>query len=156
MRKGKIIELKRVVITGMGAITPLGNRVPDLWDNLVAGSSGAVPITRFDTANFKTKFACEVKNFDPLSHFEVKQARKLDLYSQFSLVVAEEAFLDAGLKESRFDRTRAGVIWSSGMGGLSTLDEQLFDYAGRRGNPRKRSQGVNAREQSMLGLACSL
>jgi len=136
MRKGKLVELKRVVVTGMGAITPLGNGVPDLWDNLVAGVSGAVPITRFDTTNFKTKFACEVKGFDPLNHFDVKQARKLDLYSQFSLVAAEQAFRDAGLHVSEFDRTRAGVIWSSGMGGLTTLDEQLFEYAGRRGNPR--------------------
>jgi 3-oxoacyl-[acyl-carrier-protein] synthase II len=136
MRKGKIVELKRVVVTGMGAVTPLGNRVPDLWESLAAGTSAAVPITRFDTTNFKTKFACEVQGFDPLNHFDQKQARKLDLYSQFSLVAAEEAYRDAGLQTSLFDRTRAGVIWSSGMGGLSTLDEQLFEYAGRRGNPR--------------------
>lgn len=134
--KGKTIELKRVVITGMGAVTPLGNRVADLWSNLVSGVSGAGPITRFDAANFKTRFACQVKDFDPLDYFDAKEARKLDLYCHYSLAAAEEAVRDAGLHQSVFDRTRAGVIWSSGMGGLTTLDEQLFEYAGRRGNPR--------------------
>lgn len=136
MGKLKTVELKRVVVTGLGAVTPLGNRVDDLWRNLVAGVSGAGMITHFDASNFKTRFACQVKSFDPVDHFDVKEARKLDPYCQYSLVSAEEAFRDAELHESNFDRTRAGVIWASGMGGLTTLDEQLIDYAGRRGNPR--------------------
>jgi 3-oxoacyl-[acyl-carrier-protein] synthase II len=136
MEKLKTVELKRVVVTGLGAVTPLGSRVDDLWRNLVAGVSGAGMITHFDATNFKTRFACQVKGFDPVDHFDVKEARKLDPFCQYSLVSAEEAFRDAGLHESGFDRTRAGVIWASGMGGLTTLDEQLIDYAGRRGNPR--------------------
>jgi 3-oxoacyl-[acyl-carrier-protein] synthase II len=107
-----------------------------LWSNLVAGVSGAGLITHFDATNFKTRFACQVKDFDPVDHFDVKEARKLDLFCQYSLVSAEEAFRDAGLHESVFDRTKAGVIWASGMGGLTTLDEQLIEYAGRRGHPR--------------------
>ncbi len=136
MNDRKTVELRRVVITGLGAVTPLGNRVADTWSNLVAGTSGAGPITRFDATNFRTRFACEVKGFDPLDHFEAKEARKLDPYCHYSLVAAGEALRDAGLHEAGFDRTRAGVIWSSGMGGLATLDEQVIEYAGRRGKPR--------------------
>ncbi|MBJ6727193.1 beta-ketoacyl-ACP synthase II [Geomonas sp. Red875] len=130
------MELKRAVVTGLGAITPVGNTVAETWAGLVAGKSGAGPITRFDAGGFRTRFACEVKGFDPRDHFEAKEAKKLDLFSQFSMVAAGEAFQDAGLHRGGFDPTRAGVVWASGMGGLATLDEQLLDYGERRGRPR--------------------
>jgi 3-oxoacyl-[acyl-carrier-protein] synthase II len=136
MDTARTVTLKRAVITGLGAITPVGNNVRETWSSLVAGTSGAGPITRFDAAGFRTRFACEVKGFDPLDHFEAKEVKKMDLFTQFSMVAAGEAFHDAGLQDAGFDRTKAGVIWASGMGGLSTLDEQLLDYAQRRGKPR--------------------
>ena len=105
------MELKRVVITGMGALTPVGNSLAEYWGNLVAGKSGAAPITHFDAAKFKTQFACEVKNFDPLDHFDRKEARKLDPYAQYALVTATEAWADSGLNEETIDHDRAGVIW---------------------------------------------
>jgi 3-oxoacyl-[acyl-carrier-protein] synthase II len=134
--KGTYMNLKRVVVTGLGAITPLGNTVADFWRNLRAGKSGVGIITRFDAANFKTKFACEVKDFDPLNYFDSKEARKLDPFCHFALVAADEAVKNAGILKNTIDRTRVGVIWSSGMGGLTTLDDQLIEYAGRRGKPR--------------------
>ena len=136
MKNTRTIELKRAVITGIGAVTPLGNTVRDMWSNLLDGVSGGGPITRFDPSGFKTGFACEVKGFDPLNYFDVKESRKLDLFSQYSLVASDEAYRDARLLDADIDLTRAGVIWSSGMGGLGTLDEQLIEYAGRRGKPR--------------------
>lgn len=136
MCKTKTIELKRAVITGLGAVTPLGNNVGDTWGNLVAGVSGAGPITHFDATGFRTRFACEVKGFNPLNHIEAKEVKKIDPFSQFSLAAADEAYGDAGLRDTEFDHTRAGVIWASGMGGLTTLDEQLIEYADRRGKPR--------------------
>lgn len=136
MKNTRTIELKRAVITGIGAVTPLGNTAHDTWSNLLAGVSGVGPITRFDPSGFKTGFACEVKGFDPLNYFDVKESRKLDLFSQYSLVASDEAYRDARLPDADIDLTRAGVIWSSGMGGLGTLDEQLIEYAGRRGKPR--------------------
>jgi|GEM_PF-1272962 len=134
MDTARTVTLKRAVITGLGALTPIGNNVRETWSNLIAGTSGAGPITRFDAAGFRTRFACEVKGFTPLDHFEAKEIKKLDLFTQFSMVAANEAFHDAGLQSAGFDRTRAGVIWASGMGGLSTLDEQVLDYGQRRGN----------------------
>lgn len=136
MKKSKTIELKRAVITGLGAVTPLGNTTHDTWSNLLAGVSGAGPISRFDASGFKTRFACEVKGFNPLNYFEVKEAKKLDPFCQYSLVASGEAYRDANLSNAEIDLTRAGVIWASGMGGLTTLDEQLIEYAERRGNPR--------------------
>jgi 3-oxoacyl-[acyl-carrier-protein] synthase II len=130
------MELKRVVITGLGAVTPLGNSVDEYWKNLRAGVSGSRPITRFDTTNFKTNFACEVKDFDPLNYFDSKEARKLDPFCHYALVAAAEAVKSSGILQDTIDRTRVGVIWSSGMGGLTTLDDQLIEYAGRRGKPR--------------------
>lgn len=127
---------KRVVITGLGAVTPLGNNVAEFWRNLRAGVSGARAITRFDAANFRTRFACEVKGFDPLEHFDSKEARKLDPFCHYALVAAGEAVADAGIVPDSVDCTRVGVIWSSGIGGLTTIDEQLIEYAGRRGKPR--------------------
>ncbi|HOI18098.1 MAG TPA: beta-ketoacyl-ACP synthase II [Geobacteraceae bacterium] len=130
------MNLKRAVITGLGAVTPLGNNVPEYWKNLRSGISGAGSITRFDTTNFRTRFACEVKGFDPLDHFDAKEARKLDPFCQYALVAADEAMKDAGIGSDDIDCTRAGVIWASGMGGLTTLDEQLIEYAGRSNKPR--------------------
>jgi 3-oxoacyl-[acyl-carrier-protein] synthase II len=130
------MELKRAVVTGMGAITPLGNTTADFWRGLCAGVSGAQPITRFDTTNYKTKFACEVKGFDPLNYFDTKEARKLDPFCHYALVAAGEAVNNAALSPDTIDRTKAGVIWSSGMGGLTTIDDQITEYAGRRGKPR--------------------
>ena len=98
------MELKRVVVTGLGAITPLGNTVPEFWDNLINGVSGAAPITRFDTELFKTKFACEVKNFDPLQFFDRKEVRKLDTYAQYAIVSAQEAIKNSGLEDRKSTR----------------------------------------------------
>ena len=136
MKRTRTIELKRVVVTGIGAVTPLGNNIRDTWSHLLAGASGAGPISKFDAFGFKTRFACEVKGFDPLNYFEAKEAKKLDPFCQYSLVASDEAFRDAHLPSAEIDRTRAGVIWSSGMGGLTTLDEKLIEYAQRRGRPR--------------------
>lgn len=130
------MELKRVVVTGLGAVTPLGNNVTDFWRKLRAGTSGAGCITKFDATHFKTRFACEVKNFNPRDYFDSKEARKLDPFCHYSLVAADEAVRDARLLANSPGRTKIGVIWSSGMGGLSSLDAQLIEYAGRRGKPR--------------------
>ena len=130
------MELKRVVITGMGALTPVGNSLAEYWGNLVAGKSGAAPITHFDAAKFKTQFACEVKNFDPLDHFDRKEARKLDPYAQYALVTATEAWADSGLNEETIDHDRAGVIWGSGIGGLKTFFDECSEFARGEGTPR--------------------
>ncbi len=130
------MELKRVVITGLGALTPLGNTVATTWANLLNGVSGAAPITRFDTTHFKTHFACEVKGFDPADYLDKKEARRADRFSQYALVTAGEALRDAGIEPSNFDTTRIGVIWASAMGGIETTEEQLFKYSQEGGNPR--------------------
>lgn len=119
------MEFKRVVVTGLGTINPLGNSIEEYWDNLKNGVSGAGPITRFDATHHKTRFACEVKNWDPLQHFDRKDARKYDLYTQFGLVAAKQAILDSGLDLETIDKTRVGVIWGSGIGGLQTFDEEI-------------------------------
>jgi len=136
MAKQKTITLKRVVVTGLGALTPLGNNVADTWKNLVNGVSGAGPITKFDASGFKTRFACEVKGFDPLKYFDAKEVRRLDLFAQYSIAAADEAFRDAGLDTAEFDKNRAGVIWSSAVGGMPTMDEQMIEYAAHRGKPK--------------------
>ncbi len=122
----KIMQLKRVVVTGVGAISPLGNTAPDFWQALIAGQSGADYITKFDASNFKTQFACEVKDFDPLQHFGRKDARKLDPFAQYAIVASDEAIADARLNEAgnNIDRDRIGVIWSSGIGGILTFQEE--------------------------------
>jgi len=130
------MELKRVVVTGLGALTPLGNNVESTWRNLLAGVSGAAPITRFDTTHFKTQFACEVKGFDPADHLDKKEARRSDRFSQYALVSVGEALRDAGVEPAKFDTTRIGVIWASALGGLETTEEQLFKYHQEGGNPR--------------------
>jgi 3-oxoacyl-[acyl-carrier-protein] synthase II len=130
------MELKRVVVTGLGALTPLGNTFPEFWDNLINGVSGADAITRFDASKFKTQFACEVKNFDPLQHFDRKEARKYDLYAQFGLVSAEEAVHDSGFDLEKLNLDTIGVIWASGIGGLSTFFEEVISYGKGDGTPR--------------------
>lgn len=119
------MEFKRVVVTGLGTINPIGNSIEEYWDNLKNGVSGAGPITRFDATHHKTRFACEVKNWDPLQHFDRKDARKFDLYTQFGLVAAKQAILDSGMDLETIDKTRVGVIWGSGIGGLQTFDEEI-------------------------------
>jgi 3-oxoacyl-[acyl-carrier-protein] synthase II len=130
------MQLKRVVVTGLGALTPLGNTVADYWQGLLNGVSGADHITHFDASKFKTRFACEVKGFDPLQHFDRKEGRKLDKFSQFALVVAEQAFNDAGLNVFAYDNDRVGVIWGSGIGGLKTFQDEVTSFAKGDGTPR--------------------
>ncbi|MBC5775229.1 beta-ketoacyl-ACP synthase II [Pontibacter sp. KCTC 32443] len=130
------MELKRVVVTGLGALTPLGNTVAEYWDGLSNGVSGAAPITRFDASKFKTQFACEIKGYDPEKYFDRKEARKMDLFTQFALVVADEAVQDANLTEGNFDPDRVGVIWGSGIGGLRTFQEECVNFANGDGTPR--------------------
>lgn len=128
--------MRRVVVTGLGALTPIGNTLSAYWDGLVRGQSGAAPITRFDASLFKTKFACEVKGFDPLAFLDRKEARKLDPFVQYALVCATEAVEHAGIKEGNFDPDRAGVLWASGIGGLDTLIQEIGDFARGDGTPR--------------------
>jgi 3-oxoacyl-[acyl-carrier-protein] synthase II len=130
------MELKRVVITGLGAITPLGNNVADYWQGLVDGVSGAAPITLFDASKFKTRFACEVKNFDPSKYLDRKEARKLDRFSQLAIASSEEAVQDAGLLNAGLDVDRIGVIWGSGIGGLRTFLDEVMEFGRGDGTPR--------------------
>jgi len=120
----------------MGALTPVGNTLGAYWEGLIAGRSGAAPITHFDASKFKTRFACEVKGFDPLNHFDRKEARKLDPFAHYALVVADEAWNDAGFVEGNFDHDRVGVIWGSGIGGLFTFYEECSQFALGDGTPR--------------------
>lgn len=130
------MTLKRVVVTGLGALTPIGNTLSEYWDGLKSGKSGAAPITRFDTTRFKTRFACEVKNFDIGNFMDRKEARKMDPFSQFAMVVAEEAIKDSNLPLPDLDPDRIGVIWGSGIGGLLTFQEEVKSYARGDGTPR--------------------
>lgn len=122
------MELKRVVVTGLGALTPLGNNLADTWQGLVSGVSGAAPITHFDATKFKTRFACEVKNFDGTKFFG-KDARKMDLFTQYAIVAAEEAIADAAFDLENEDKTRFGVIWGTGIGGIKTYFEESRELA---------------------------
>ncbi len=128
--------MRRVVVTGLGAVTPLGNNVQDFWTNLVAGVSGADMIKRFDCSKFKTRFACEVKDFDPSSVIDRKEVRRLDLFAQYALYAAHEAYHDAGFAEGNFDPDRSGVIWGSGIGGLETFFKEVEAFAKGDGTPR--------------------
>jgi len=130
------MQLKRVVVTGIGAITPIGNTAKAYWESLLQGKSGAVPITRFDASKFKTQFACEVKNFDPKQFFERKEARKYDRYAQFGLVAASEAVEDSGLLEADIDRNQVGVIWASGIGGIQSFHDEIKNFEEGDGTPR--------------------
>ena len=123
------MELKRVVVTGLGAVTPLGNTVPQLWDSVVNGKSGAGPITHFDTTNFKTKFACEVKNFDASEFIDRKEVRKMDLCSQYAIVAADEAIADAKIEVEKENLDKIGVIFGIGIGGIKTFEEEVLGYA---------------------------
>lgn len=128
--------MKRVVITGLGALTPIGNNVSEYWHSLINGVSGAAPITRFDTTQFKTKFACEVKNFDPKNIFEKNEIRKYDLFTQYALYVTDEAIKNANIDFDSLNKNRIGVIWGSGDGGVSTFEEQIGEYKLGNGIPR--------------------
>ncbi len=130
------MELKRVVVTGLGAISPLGKTVDETWTNLVNGVSGAATITRFDASKFKTQFACEVKGYDANDYFDRKEARKLDLYAQFGIIAADEAVKDAGLDPEKLDLDEVGVIWGTGIGGLLTFLEEVTAFTQGDGTPR--------------------
>ncbi len=130
------MELKRVVVTGMGAITPLGISVTEYWDGLANGVSGADYITQFDTAKFKTKFACEVKAFEPTEYLERKEARKIDRFTQFALIASDQAVKDAGISKENVDPDRVGVILASGIGGITTFQDDVMEFARGDGTPR--------------------
>ena len=130
------MQLKRVVVTGMGALTPIGNTLGEYWDALVNCTSGANLITRFDPANYKVKFACEVKNFDPLSMMDRKEARKMDPFTHYAMACADEAIADSGLLQQSVNLDRIGVIWGAGIGGLSTFFEEVVSYTKGGGAPR--------------------
>lgn len=130
------MQLKRVVVTGIGAFTPIGNNADEYWQGLSKGVSGAAPITRFDAEKFKTQFACEVKNYDPNDHFDRKEARKMDLFTQFAHIVADEAVKDSGLDVDKINADRAGVIWGAGIGGLKTLQDEVMNFSNGDGTPR--------------------
>ena len=119
------MQLRRVVVTGIGTINPLGNTVEEYFANLEKGVSGATPITHFDASLFKTRFACEVKNYDPSNYFERKEVRKYDLFTQYALVAADQAVKDSGLDLEKMDLQMAGVIWGSGIGGLETFYHEV-------------------------------
>ena len=130
------MALRRVVVTGMGALTPIGNDLGSYWNGLVSGKSGADHITYFDTSKFKTQFACELKGYDPLNHFDRKESRKLDKFAQYGIVCSDEAIKNANLDLDSIDKTRVGVIWGSGIGGLETFQVEATNYALGDGTPR--------------------
>ncbi len=130
------MELKRVVVTGLGALTPIGNTKDEFWDGLIGGKSGAAPITYFDTEKFKTKFACELKNFEATDFLDRKEARKMDKFAQYAMVAADEAIADAKLNLDEVNKLRVGVIWGAGIGGLETFQEEVLNFASGDGSPR--------------------
>ncbi|MAU17784.1 MAG: beta-ketoacyl-[acyl-carrier-protein] synthase II [Muricauda sp.] len=130
------MQLKRVVVTGMGALTPIGNNLEAYWEGLRTGKSGSAPITYFDTEKFKTKFACELKGYDPSDYFDRKEARKLDKFAQYALVSSDEAIADSGIDLNVVDKFRVGVIWGAGIGGLETFQNEVINYAHGDGTPR--------------------
>ncbi len=130
------MKLRRVVVTGLGALTPLGNTAPEFWGGLVNGVSGAGPITHFDTSKFKTKFACQVKNFDPLNFFDRKEVRKFDPFTLYGMICADEAVKDSGINAENVDHDRVGVIWASGIGGMTTIFEEISGFNAGDGTPR--------------------
>ncbi|WP_298792481.1 beta-ketoacyl-ACP synthase II [uncultured Allomuricauda sp.] len=130
------MQLKRVVVTGMGALTPIGNNLEAYWEGLKNGKSGCAPITYFDTEKFKTKFACELKGYEPQDFFDRKEARKLDRFAQYALVSSDEAIINSGLDLEKVDKFRVGVVWGAGIGGLETFQNEMIGYAGGDGTPR--------------------
>ena len=127
---------RRVVVTGIGALTPIGNTKQAYWNALVSGTSGAAPIACFDASKFKTQFACELKDFDPLSHFDRKEVRKMDRFTQYAMVAADEAVLDSNLNLDKVNKSKVGVIWGSGIGGLETFQNEVLNFADGDGTPR--------------------
>ena len=127
---------RRVVVTGLGALTPIGNSVPAYWEGLISGKSGAAPITYFDATDFKTQFACELKGFNPLDHFDRKEARKQDRFAQYAMVSSDEAILDAGITSDNVNQDRVGVIWGAGIGGLETFQNEVLNFADNNHKPR--------------------
>lgn len=132
----KTIQARRVVVTGLGAITPIGNNLPDFWNNLIAGKSGAAPITHFDASKFKTRFACEIKGFNFENYFDRPELRKMDKFTQFAMIAADEAIKDSQLNLDVINKRRVGVIWGSGQGGFQTFQEQVTEFAKGDGTPR--------------------
>ena len=130
------MELKRVVVTGLGALTPIGNSLSEYWEGLISGKSGAAPITHFDASLFKTQFACEIKNWDVNDHFDRKEARKMDKFSQYAMVSVEEAIADSALLDSNPDLDRIGVIWGSGIGGFNSFQDEAESFFKGDGTPR--------------------
>ena len=130
------MELKRVVVTGLGALTPIGNTIEEYWNGLVNGVSGAAPITNFDAAKFKTRFACELKDFDVNQFIHRKEARKMDRFTQFAMVASDEAIADAGITPENVDTDRVGVIWGAGIGGIDTFERQVLDFGAGDGTPK--------------------
>jgi len=130
------MQLKRAVVTGLGAITPIGSNIQDYWNGLINGISGSEHITRFDASKFKTRFACEVKNFDPYTFFDRKEAKKFDLYTMFAMVAVEEAIKNSGLNLDKINKDKAGVIWASGIGGIDTFFQELKGFFAGDGTPR--------------------
>ncbi len=130
------MKLKRVVVTGLGALTPIGNTKDEYWEGLVNGKSGAAPITYFDTEKFKTKFACELKNFNATDFLDRKEARKMDRFAQYAMVASDEAILDAKLNLDEINKLRVGVIWGAGIGGLETFQNEVLNFAQGDGTPR--------------------
>lgn len=130
------MNLKRVVVTGLGALTPIGNNKDDYWNALVAGKSGCAPVTYFDTEHFKTKFACELKNYNVSDFFDRKEARKIDRFAQYAMVASDEAIIDAKLNLDTIDRFRVGVIWGAGIGGIDTFQNEITNFATGNGTPR--------------------
>ena len=127
---------RRVVVTGLGALTPIGNTLPEFWEGLLSGTSGAAPITYFNAEKFKTQFACELKNFDPLNFLDRKETRKFDRFAQYALVSSDEAIKDSGIDVDNIDKDRIGVIWGAGIGGLETFQNEVLNFAQNDRNPR--------------------
>lgn len=130
------MEIRRVVVTGLGALTPIGNNIEEFWNGLANGVSGAAPITHFDATKFKTRFACELKNFDVTAFLDRKEARKMDRFTQYAMVAADEAIVDSNLDLEKVDKDRVGVIWGAGIGGLETFQNEVLSYAEGDGTPR--------------------
>lgn len=127
---------RRVVVTGLGALTPIGNTLPEFWEGLLSGQSGAAPITYFEASNFKTQFACELKGFNPLDHLDRKEARKSDRFAQYAMVATDEAIQDSGMNLESLDKNRVGVIWGAGIGGIETFQNEVLNLAANAMKPR--------------------
>jgi 3-oxoacyl-[acyl-carrier-protein] synthase II len=130
------MQLRRAVVTGLGALTPIGATHPQFWEALINGVSGSNLITHFDTASFKVKFGCELKNYDPANYFDRKEARKIDPYAQYAMIAADEAIRNAGIDLDAIDKKRIGVIWASGIGGIETFQNEIKGYVTGGLNPR--------------------